>query len=242
MLVSRIVDVRTGRRLGVEAQRRVVELPVADLARVEAHDGELLRAAEEFLPGFFTRPVPGLVRERLEQRHLLRLARFDERMSKPAAALVVEPGEARAQRLLLLGVVGHHEIDEFGDARFARARRIVARNDQLREALDAGIFLAGEILRRVRLRTRRRWLVALMRARIGPSHEARKVGGDCRNADGAQELPALDVLSGHWGVPPFRGESNQVPRRHARKLSCRWTVDDARRATEPLRLLAARST
>jgi hypothetical protein len=40
--------------------------------------------------------------------------------------------------------MGDHEVDELGDAGFARARRLVAWNDQLRQSLDERVVLAGK--------------------------------------------------------------------------------------------------
>ena len=95
MPVFRIVRVRARRRAGVDAQRRIVELAVADLARVEAHRRELLHAAEEFLPGFLAFAVLRLVGERLEQRDLLRFAQLEEGLLEPARCCAPEARRAR---------------------------------------------------------------------------------------------------------------------------------------------------
>ena len=79
----------------------------------------------------------------------------------------MEPGEAGAHGLLLfLVIVGNHEVDELGDTGFARAGRLVAGNDQLREPLDDREVRLGEELRCVRRWTDRR--------RFGAGHARRR--------------------------------------------------------------------
>src|SRR5688572_16788670 len=82
---------------------------------------------------------------------------------------------------LLFLVMGDHEVDELGDAGFARARRLVAWNDQLRQSFDERVVLAGEELRCVRGWTQRRRFGAGMLSGVGPTHEAWKMGGHCRD-------------------------------------------------------------
>src|SRR5262245_43970306 len=116
MQMGRIIRMRARRRFCVEAQGRVVELLVPDLAGVETHRRQLANAAEEFTPRLLALAILRSVGERLEHGHLLRLRQSEEWLTVGALDMRMEPGKTAAHRLLLFLVVGNHEVNELGDA------------------------------------------------------------------------------------------------------------------------------
>ena len=106
MLVGGIAGVRTGGRLCVQAQRWIIELLVANPARIEAHGRQLAQPSKKLLPLIFTAPVAGPVRQRFEQRALLFGCDLVEGPAQVAVTMRIEPSQAGANWRLLFLIMG----------------------------------------------------------------------------------------------------------------------------------------
>src|SRR5215510_230459 len=197
MAVGRIIGMRARRGFRIEAQGRVVELLVPDLAGVETHHRQLADAAEELTPTLLALAILRSVGERLEHRDLLLRRQVEEVASERALAPRLEPGQTVAHGLLLFLVMRNHEVYELRSAGLARAGRLIAGNAQVRQPLDDLVLRALEELRRVSRRPHWRRFGGRMRSRTGPPCEARKVGCDRSDSHDAQNFSALNVLCGH---------------------------------------------
>src|SRR5215472_4771461 len=111
--------------------------------------------------------------------------------------MTVEPNQAGSKRILLLGIVRDHEVDELCDSGFLRARSCIAGNDDLRKAFDHRVLGGREklwmIFGGLDLQSR----LADVSAGESPLAETGESCGSCGGPEDAQDFPAMNPLSGH---------------------------------------------
>src|SRR5207249_4367266 len=137
--------------LGDERVADVAQVLHAQLAREEPRSREIAEAVEA---GDARRVLslrllgPGDV---VQQRGPFGVGAGDERLAVAVVALVIEPGQAAANRRLQVRIVAQHEVHELGHAGVGRASRaLVFGDDEVHEQAHRLPFVRGEVLRIVR--------------------------------------------------------------------------------------------
>src|SRR5436305_12941352 len=93
--------------------------------------------------------------------------------------------------------MGHHEVDKFRHPRFFSARTRVARNNDVGQSLEQGIFGGRKELRLVACRPDLQCRVSDVPASQSPLAESGEVRGRRSRAQNTQYFPPLNALTCH---------------------------------------------
>src|SRR2546430_16849924 len=155
--LSRVRDAQLRERLrraalplGDERVADVAQVLHAQLARVESRSREIAEAVEEG----DARRVLGLRLLKpcdiVQQRGAVGVGTGEEGLAEAVVALVIEPGQAPANRRLQVRIVAQHEVHELGDAGVGGApRALVLGDDEIDEEAHGLPFAGREVLRLV---------------------------------------------------------------------------------------------
>src|SRR6266513_26539 len=184
--------------LGDERVADVTQVLHTQLAREEPRSREIADAVEE---GDARRVLALRLLgpcDVVQQRGAFGVGAGDERLAVAVVALVIEPGQAAAQRRLQLRVIAQHEVHELRHAGVGgAARALVLGDDEVHEQAQRLPFAGGEVLRLVG----RASLERLTRQRRGVAHRLRRPAERRRERGDGEEVNRVASL--HPSAPFF---------------------------------------